>query len=218
MVLAAISYVIMLSLATRHQEHRFLLPALPFLQLPVAWALTHTHSRTYKQLLCIAMAVHLLAAVYLLRWHQAGGEQVMRLLNQRPPSHSHRHRHSHVLLAAPCYSLPAYGHLRSDWAVTLHMPVCVDPWDLQIQQQQQPMQSFDEDPLRFVISALQAVPAHEEVFLLTYDSYHADLSAALAERGFLLLANVSHAQVRYDYDDPRPKARALLYSTSTRPD
>jgi hypothetical protein len=81
--LAAFGYLVLLSIATKHQEHRFLLSVTPFLHLPVSYVLYRQLDKQHpakskgdrmkrglKLYIFAAMAVHVLIAAYLLCFHQ----------------------------------------------------------------------------------------------------------------------------------------------------
>jgi len=49
-------------------------------------------------------------------------------------------------------------------------------------------------------------------YILTFNSYYEDLRPILSERGFQQVADMTHADFRYDYDDPLfHQAVVILY-------
>eukprot|EP00981_Chlorochromonas_danica_P002660 scaffold521_cov177-Ochromonas_danica.AAC.14 len=220
LVWASLSYIVLLSLASSHKEHRFLLPVTPFLLLPLALSAMVEDRKMIRSgsswslhnlLLSLAMTLHLLVTLFLLRYHQSGGEGIMsRLRGHILQSPRHHNVVVDVILAAPCYSLPAYGHLyTSAHPVRIHaMPCPTSPEgsDLPLKQDKKAVAAFVQSVMSHRDSSWKG-PAH----VVTYDTYTSSLWPTLRTYGLAVKDDITHAYFRYDYDDPHPKRRALLF-------
>eukprot|EP01036_Dinobryon_divergens_P032835 gene32835-42512_t len=232
-LLVPVVYAAGLAIASPHQEYRFLLPCLPFLHMFLGETVQHmAHrqatilqslvamtglSRVWKCVLLMAGVCHVIAAGFLLRYHQCGVERAFLFIGQdlRKAAHSYSLGNlPQVYVAAPCYSSPGYAFIYSPrYPLRLHLAKCL------------PGESsayFDGDPSAY----LKGMIAEGEVeegsdggvklsgveYVVTFDAYYSSqrFLNTTRELGFQEVAYFKHAYVRYDYDDPFPKYAVIV--------
>lgn len=176
----------------------------------------------------IAMT-HFAAALYLSTVHQSGGEAAFRYLADlrvkgfqgEEFEHLDQRRKSglpiNIHLLAPCYSFPSAAFLGPDCAGTrcgfgaslnysIHSLSCSPP------HKSNDTMLFDKSPAEFFNHLSTSDRWGIPDILLTFDGYYTtDLKHALEERGLDLHRHWSHAEFKYDYDDPLPKLSVLLF-------
>lgn len=122
-----------------------------------------------------------------------------------------------VVVAGPCYSFPGIAMISTPYhPVDLIKLPCKAPWEMTN------MIKFDDGPLEATLLLLDEVATvttnntDTPIYFVTFDSYERLIKDPLQRHRYTLWENITHAHFRYDYDDPYPKYRVLIYTTKRR--
>ena len=210
LLLCSAIYLAGLACSSKHQELRFLLPALPPLHALVAhWATAAplpSSRRRYRRLLRLAWLVHVLAAAFLALYHQCGSEQSLHALARDlsdlevlGPSRAR------VLLATPCYALPHRSFLHSSRSASsfdVFAERCSPAEGRGGGAREFSIEDYLTKHLPLDRLADQCSSAYSTTFLVTFDAYSGQVQRHLEQSG---LAQGSAPVRRYrhayfDYD------------------